>query len=581
MKGLQRLGVAAADTVPAATRAAVRSAVISASRWGVLVTVAEGRWPSHLRPQRTGLRRDRQWAQRVRLTDLTRVGWRRAAELDDRLTAATPSGDSTANDLSDDSSMTAANTSAVRLATLLAATVGVLVCCSAGSAATPRAALLAASERTNTARSMQMSLNEQITVDGKSETVKLSGVQQPAAHRASFVVDMTPAQPGLGQANEIERGASIYLHYPILDTLHAKDPAVRSWILINTNSSLGINPQSLAVLSTKELQALHTVKAVGTATFDGQPVTDYEGTLDLNSAAKLPQFAQLLSHLPSASAAILNGSAVITYAVGSDGYLHGMSTTISVKVQGAALKVALQMTLGAFNHANAPIEAPPADEVMTLSQFEQITGAGATPAETALLQHVVLKPAQVGAGFSLGQIPGGHLVQGETTLDFCGFSYPSEELRTARLQVAYSAKASSFAASNEVVTYTAGGTREALSEVEQAAAKCPQGQVADPPSGVTDLIRRTHVISGTDGLLPGSIAIFESDTALVHGKRVSEDIVLVFQIRGSVLSGVYGYGRAAAVVQTLTLRAAEKSAANLRRYVSADLETSPGGELTA
>jgi hypothetical protein len=502
-------------------------------------------------------------------------------ELDRRDTDATPSGDSRANDLSDDSRMTAASTSGYRFAALFAVAVGVLVWCSAGSAADPRATLLAASERTNAARSMRMSLVEHISVDGKSDTVKLSGVQQPAARLASFVVDMTPAQPGLGEASEIVRGASVYLHYPILDTLHLRDPQVRRWILINTSSSLGVDPQSLELLGTKELEALRTVKAVGSATLAGQPVTDYDGTLDLSKAASLPQFAQLLSHLPSASAAILNGSALITYAVGRDGYLHGVTTTISVKLQGATLKVALQMTLGAFGKANAPIEAPPADEVMTLAQFNQITGAGATAAETALLQHVVLKPAQVGSGFSLGQIPGGHLVQGETTLDFCGFTYPSEQARTARLQVVYSAKSSSFAASNEVVTYTPGGTRQALSEVEQAAAKCPQGKVADPPSGVTDLVRHTHVIAGTDRLLPGSIAIFEKDTAVVHGKRVSEDTVLVFQIRGSVLSGVYGYGRSAAAVQTLTLRAAEESAANLRRYVSADRETSPGGELTA
>ena len=40
----------------------------------------------------------------------------------------------------------------------------------------------------------------------------------------------------------------------------------------------------------------------------------------------------------------------------------------------------------------------------------------------------------------------------------------------------------------------------------------------------------------------------------------------VYQIRGNVLSGVYGFGTSAGSVETDTLHAAEQSAANLTKY---------------
>lgn len=455
-----------------------------------------------------------------------------------------------------------------------------LVCVGASVAADPRAVLIGAGERTNAARSFRVSLVEHVTVAGRGETISLSGVQQPASKDGSFALAVSPAQAGLGTANEILRGANVYVHYPILDTLHAKDPSIRTWILVNTKSSLGLNPASFSVLQAGELQELTGVEAEGASTIDGQAVTDYAGTLNLSQAAKLPAFAQLLSHLPSASAAILNGPARITYAVGRDGLVHRVAMTISARVQGVTLKVVLDMTLADFNRASAPIAAPPASQVMTLQQFDQLIGAGSTATETALLQRVVLKPTQVGSGYVLSQVPGGHLVQGETTLDFCGYTYASEGLRTARLQVLYSAPHDSFEASNEVVTYAPGGPQAALNEVRQAAARCPNGPVKNPPSGVSNLVRQTQLVSDPT-LLPGAVAILQTDSGTVHGKHVTDYTMAVYQIRGSVLSGVYGYGNSAMSVRKRTLHAAEQSARNLKEYVGSGSTALAGPGLTA
>ena len=77
--------------------------------------------------------------------------------------------------------------------------------------------------------------------------IRLQGVEQPQAKTGSFVLDISSAQPGVGEATEILVGAKLYIHYPILDTLHAKNPKVKSWIVVDTNSSLGVDPSSLTV----------------------------------------------------------------------------------------------------------------------------------------------------------------------------------------------------------------------------------------------------------------------------------------------------------------------------------------------
>jgi hypothetical protein len=69
------------------------------------------------------------------------------------------------------------------------------------------------------------------------------------------------------------------------------------------------------------------------------------------------------------------------------------------------------------------------------------------------------------------------------------------------------------------------------------------------------------------GLLPGAVAILDSETGVVNGRRVKVETVAVFQVRRNVLSGVYGQGGSAAALQAATLRAAQRSAANLKRYV--------------
>ena len=442
------------------------------------------------------------------------------------------------------------------------------VFCAGSGAASAPPALLQALQKTNSARSETISFDERIGQGGQVTMLRLQGVEQPQARAGSFVLDISPAQPGVGQATEILVGSKLYIHYPILDTLHAKNPKVKSWIVVDTNSSLGVNPSSLTAMAGQQLQALTGIKVVGTGTENGISVTRYAGTLDLRKAAQSGQMQQLLSHLPSAAAAALQRTAQIELWVGSDGYLHRSITTLSLPVQGEKpLQITVDGTLNDFDKPTAPIVAPATGDTMTLAQFGKLTGSSAapSPADTALLQKVVLKPAQVGAGYKLSQMAGGHEVQNEVTLDFCDATYPSEALRTARLQVLYDANGKSFHASNEVVTYQPGGAKQALAEVTHEAAVCPNGTVKNPPAGVTSLVRHTRVVADPR-LLPGSIAILETDSGVVKGKSMTSTTMAVYQISGNVLSGVYGFGTSPTSVETRTLHAAEQSAANLAKY---------------
>jgi hypothetical protein len=433
----------------------------------------------------------------------------------------------------------------------------------------PPAALIRAVEQTRAAKSMNISLSERVSVGPQATTIRLSGVQQLQAKRGSFDLDISPAQTGLAHAKEIVQGPNVYIHYGLLGTLHAKDPSVKNWILVDMNSSLGVDPSTLAPLGVPELREMAGVKVVGSGTDHGVKLTRYRGTLTLGQAAQSPEVQQLLAHLPSAEAAILGGNEQVEFSAGTDGYIHALSSSLTLPFQGGvSLHLAIEATFEDFGRTSAHIPAPPAADVMTLARFDQLAGVAPAADDAALLETVVLKPSQVGAGYTLSQIPGGQLVQGETTLDFCGLTYPSESLRSARLQVIYDAKGTNFSASNEVVTYQPGGAQKALQEVVHAAAACPNGRVKDPPQGVTDMVRHTHVITDRR-LLSGAVVIVETDTGTVKGKQVTVQSVDVYQVRGNVLSGVYGSGTEAATVRALTLHAAEQSAENLEHHVAA------------
>lgn len=178
------------------------------------------------------------------------------------------------------------------------------------------------------------------------------------------------------------------------------------------------------------------------------------------------------------------------------------------------------------------------------------------------LDQVVLKGSQVGPGYVLAQRPDGHQVTNYVTLDLCGFRFPSELLRAARLQVNYVHPAPADYVSNEVVTYRSTGAQQAMRELNYAASNCPTTPVSGPVADVGPVSYRLTRL--TDGkLAPGSLAFEIKESGSINGRDQSATTFAVYQTHGSTLSAVYAAGPDPAAVQALVLHAAEQAAHNL------------------
>ncbi len=192
--------------------------------------------------------------------------------------------------------------------------------------------------------------------------------------------------------------------------------------------------------------------------------------------------------------------------------------------------------------------------------------AAATPDLTKL----ALTAKQVGASYVLLQRTDGHGL-GTRTLDLCGTAnYPSEKLRTSRLQVEYLRKYDRLGLSNEVVTYKPGGAAQAMRELIAHATSCPHRPIS-PGEGNLPPLTFTITRLKDSHLLKGYLAVRVRTTGVVNGKKVDQISYAVYQRFGNVFSGVYSYvltGAArygkAADQMAFCLHAAEQSALDLQ-----------------
>jgi hypothetical protein len=186
---------------------------------------------------------------------------------------------------------------------------------------------------------------------------------------------------------------------------------------------------------------------------------------------------------------------------------------------------------------------------------------------------LVLAPSQVGTGYVLLHRADGSGVTNTITLDLCGRKgYPSEQLRTARLQVNYAAQSKSIGLSNEVVLYRPGGASQAIREVGKHADTCPNRPIDTGEAGLPPL-RFTITRISDSRLLKGYVAVRIRVRGTVklkvkgklQARKVDQTSYAVYQRLGNILSGTYSYGPNTAAQQRFALHAAEQSAANLRR----------------
>lgn len=156
-----------------------------------------------------------------------------------------------------------------------------------------------------------------------------------------------------------------------------------------------------------------------------------------------------------------------------------------------------------------------------------------------LLTDLIVSDADVGPTLTVAGLRGGNGLT-QPTLDLCNGTFPSESMRTARLQVAAIDRQGDTALSTEAVLYSSGaGTTAAFSELKATAADCPDRPV-DSPVGQPSVTTRFATAPDTAWPQVPSVErlayAFETISAAT-GERTQS--VAVYLRRGRALLGVY------------------------------------------
>ncbi len=172
----------------------------------------------------------------------------------------------------------------------------------------------------------------------------------------------------------------------------------------------------------------------------------------------------------------------------------------------------------------------------------EASGNAPTPATggvQATLARIGVTTADLTTGLTVKTMPDGTSL-GIPTLDFCNATYPSESLRTARLQRgAYDAQGAYAGLSTEVVVYQdAAAAQQALAEVTAARLACPVGKAVHTRDGHT-ISFAFHPAPGPTStpLVPAADRLIIHTTMQVDGNP--QTALLVYQIDGRVLAAMY------------------------------------------
>jgi hypothetical protein len=204
----------------------------------------------------------------------------------------------------------------------------------------------------------------------------------------------------------------------------------------------------------------------------------------------------------------------------------------------AVVAIVNAVTAKTRSPGSAAVGTSPTAPAATLPQ-ETTPAAPSDPGQSALA-GLVLGQSDVASPLSVQVLPGGDQVAGQPTLDLCNGTFPSEALRTARLQdAAIDAQGSATILSTEAVLYAnPAGTAQAFAELKATAAGCPSTPV---PSPVGEPTATTHFNQPPDGTWPQTPTVerlaFDFTTTDAAGQ--AQHSIGVYLRRGRVLMGVY------------------------------------------
>ena len=152
---------------------------------------------------------------------------------------------------------------------------------------------------------------------------------------------------------------------------------------------------------------------------------------------------------------------------------------------------------------------------------------------------MVVNQNDVPSTVSVQPLNGGDQVNGQTTLDLCNGTFPSESLRSARLQVSVVDIQGDIPLGTEAVSYqNPAATAQAFAELKAVAANCPSTPV---PSPVGEPTVTTKFAAAPDGAWPQVPGVdrLAYDFTTVDAMGQSHHTVAVYLRRGRFLMGVY------------------------------------------
>jgi hypothetical protein len=193
-----------------------------------------------------------------------------------------------------------------------------------------------------------------------------------------------------------------------------------------------------------------------------------------------------------------------------------------------------------FYFANRGHSKPVAQSTTPTSPPPTTTpGSTPGPALAPGLSGLGLTQNDVGSAVTVQQLQNGDQVSGQPTLDVCNGRFPSESLRTARLQVVGVDSQGNTVLSTETVSYSsAAATAQAFSELAATATNCPATPVTSP---VGEPTITTHFNAPPDGSWPqvATVQRLAFDFSTTDQSGQAQHNVAVYLRRGRVLLGIY------------------------------------------
>ena len=205
--------------------------------------------------------------------------------------------------------------------------------------------------------------------------------------------------------------------------------------------------------------------------------------------------------------------------------------------------VVVEKVVSGHGHKPAPIAfpsaPPPLVPTVPASPSPRASNPVSNDPSAPFLQRLVVRQPDVPPTNTVQLLDGGNQVSGQTTLDLCNGRYPSEALRSARLQVVEYDGGGAGVLSTEAVLYRHGSdAAQAMSEVRSVAAACPSKPVVSPVGEPTITTRFQGAPDESwpqvDGVARQAYAFTTTDSLGVTEKHVA-----VYLQRGRVLEGVY------------------------------------------